>query len=139
MMTRTLMIVAEAAVVNWVLILAASLIRARAWTPAGMLAAFGNREGMAPAEGFAGRTDRAAKNMLENMVLFTALALTASIAGITDPDVETGARVFLWARIAYIPIYMAGVPYLRTLTWFVSIAGMAMIFLAIVGAAAGGA
>jgi uncharacterized MAPEG superfamily protein len=136
MMNKTLMILAELAAINWVLIIAASLIRARAWTPAGMLAAFGNREGMPEGHDFAGRTDRAAKNMLENMVLFTALALAAVVAGVADPKVELGARVFFWARLAYIPVYMIGIPYLRTAIWGVSVAGMAMIFVAIMGAAA---
>jgi uncharacterized MAPEG superfamily protein len=135
-MNKTLMIVAEMAVITWALVVVASLIRARAWTPTGMLAAFGNREGMSEAHDFAGRTDRAAKNMLENLVFFTALALVAVVGGVTSPDVELGARIFFWARIVYIPIYMVGIPFLRTATWFVSVIGMAMIFLAILQAAA---
>jgi uncharacterized MAPEG superfamily protein len=133
-MTKTLMIVAELAVINWALIVGASLIKARAWTPSGMKDAMGNREGMPDTHGFAARTDRAAKNMLENMVLFTALALVASIGGVTDPHVELGARIFYWARLAYIPIYMVGIPVARTATWAISIIGMGMIFAAIVQA-----
>ena len=135
-MTKTLMIVAESTVVTWLLLVAASLIRARAWTPAGLMVAFGNRENMGEPSAFAGRCERAARNMLENLVLFAALALTASIAGITDPQVELGARVFFWARIVYIPIYLAGIPFLRTLTWLVGVIGMAMIFGAILQAMA---
>jgi len=116
-MTKTLMIVAELAVINWALIVAASLIKARAWTPPGMKAALGNREEACEAHGFAARTDRAGKNMLENMVLFTALALVASIGGVGDPHVELGARIFYWARLAYIPIYMVGIPVARTAVW----------------------
>ena len=133
-MTKTLMIVAELAVINWALIVAASLIKARAWTPPGMKAALGNREEACEAHGFAARTDRAGKNMLENMVLFTALALVASIGGVGDPHVELGARIFYWARLAYIPIYMVGIPVARTATWAISIIGMGMIFAAIVQA-----
>ena len=96
-MTKTLMIVAEMAVINWVLLLTASLIRAKAWTPSRLLWAMGNREDMEDPQGFAQRTDRAAKNMLENLVLFAALALAASVGGVTDPHVELGARIFFWA------------------------------------------
>ena len=135
MMTKTLMIVAELAAINWVVILLASLLRARAWTPAGMLAAFGNREHMPEAQDFAGRTERAGRNMLENMVLFTALVLVATVGGVADPHVELGARVFYWARIVYIAVYMAGIPYLRTAVWSVSVVGMGMILWAILGAA----
>jgi uncharacterized MAPEG superfamily protein len=135
MMTKTLMIVAEMAAINWVLIMAASLLRVRAWTPQGMLAAFGNREHLPPAEGLVGRTDRAAKNMLENLVLFSALALAASVGGVADPRVELGARLFFWARIVYIPIYMIGIPYLRTAAWGAGVVGMGMMLMAIVAAA----
>jgi uncharacterized MAPEG superfamily protein len=133
--SKTLMIVAEMAAINWVLIVLASLVRSRAWTPQGMLAAFGNREGLPEAHDFAGRTERAARNMLENLVLFTALALVATVGGVNDPRVELGARIFYWARIFYIPVYMAGIPYLRTGVWAVSVAGMGLILWAILGAA----
>jgi uncharacterized MAPEG superfamily protein len=134
MMTKTLMIVAELAVINWVLLVAASMIRTKAWTPPGMKLAMGNREGVEDAHGFAARTDRAAKNMLENLVLFTALALVASVGGVTDPYVELGARIFFWARVAYIPIYMTGIPVARTGAWAIGVVGMGMIFSAIVHA-----
>ena len=103
MMTKTLMIVAELAVINWALIVAASLIKAKAWKPSGLIAAMGNRETAEDGIGFPARTERAAKNMLENMVLFTALALVATVGGVTDPHVELGARIFYWARLVYIP------------------------------------
>ena len=133
-MTKTLMIVAELAVINWVLIVAASLIKARAWTPSGMKDAMGNREAAVDCHGFPARTERAAKNMLENMVLFTALALVASVGGVTDPRVELGARIFFWARLAYIPIYMVGIPVARTAVWAISVIGMGMIVASIVQA-----
>ena len=134
MMTKTLMIVAELAVINWALIVAASLIKAKAWKPSGLMAAMGNREKDEPCDGFPARTERAAKNMLENMVLFTALALVASIAGVTHPNVELGARIFYWARLVYIPIYLIGIPVARTAVWTISVIGMALIFAAVVHA-----
>ena len=85
------------------------------------------------------RTDRAAKNMLENLVLFAALALAASVGGVTDPHVELGARIFFWARLAYIPIYMIGVPVARTAVWAISVIGMGLIFASIVQALPPGA
>ena len=133
-MTKTLMIVAELAVINWALIVAASLIKAKAWQPAGMKAALSNREEAVDCHGFPARTERAAKNMLENMVLVTAIALVAVVGGVTDPHVELGARIFYWARLAYIPIYMIGIPVARTAVWAISIIGMGMIFASIVQA-----
>ena len=131
-MTKTLMMLAELAVINWALIVAASLIKAKAWKPSGLLAAMGNREGAVECTGFPARTDRAAKNMLENMVLFTALVVAASVGGAAGPTVELGARIFFWARIVYIPIYMIGIPVARTGVWAISVIGMGMMFASIV-------
>ena len=128
------MIVAELAVINWALIVAASLIKAKAWKPSGMRAALGNRDTVEDCDGFPARTERAARNMLENMVLFTALALVACIGGVADPHVELGARIFYWARLVYIPIYMIGIPVARTGVWAISVIGMGMIFGSIVQA-----
>ena len=133
-MTKTLMIVAELVVINWALIVAASLIKSKAWKPSGLMAAMGNREEAVECSGFPAWTERAAKNMLENMVLFSALALVASVGGVADPHVELGARIFFWARLVYIPIYMAGIPVARTAIWAISVIGMGLIFVSIVQA-----
>ena len=133
-MTKTLMILAELAVINWALIVVASLIKTKAWKPSGLLAALGNRDKAEDCNGFPARTDRAARNMLENMVLFIALVLVASAAGVTSPQVELGARIFFWARVVYIPIYMIGIPVARTGVWAISVIGMGRVFASIVQA-----
>jgi len=138
-MTNSLAIVAEMALVTWLVLLVASLLRAKAWTPSGLWAALGNREGMPPPHGLAARTDRAAKNMLEALVLFSALVLAAAAGGVDSPQVELGARLFFWARLVYLPVYMIGIPVLRTLVWCASVVGMGMIFRAIVQALPPGA
>ena len=65
--------------------------------------------------------------MIENMVLFAALVLIAAVAGKANATTAMGAMIFFWARLAYAVIYLIGVPWLRTLAWFVSVIGMAMI------------
>ena len=50
----------------------------------GLPALAGNREGLAPCTGWAGRAARAHHNMLENLVLFAALVLVAVVAGRTN-------------------------------------------------------
>jgi uncharacterized MAPEG superfamily protein len=42
-----------------------------------------------------------------------------------------GAQIFFWARVLYLPVYCAGVTYLRTAIWVVSIVGLAMMVLGI--------
>ena len=43
-----------------------------------------------------------------------------------------GALVFFWARLIYAVIYLLGIPWLRTLAWFVSVIGMVMIALQLI-------
>jgi uncharacterized MAPEG superfamily protein len=88
----------------------------------------GNREGLAPCTGWAGRAARAHHNMLENLVLFAALVLAAVVAGRTNATTLLGAQLFFWARLAYAVIYVAGIPWLRTALWLVSVVGLALIF-----------
>jgi uncharacterized MAPEG superfamily protein len=97
----------------------------------GVMALFGNREGLPVLTGWAGRADRAHHNMLENLVLFAALILICAVTNKTNATTLLGAQLFLWARLAYAVIYVAGIPYLRTATWLVSVIGLVMIFLQI--------
>jgi len=92
----------------------------------------GNREGLAPCTGWAGRASRAHHNMIENLVLFAALVLAAVVAGRTNSTTLLGAQIFVWARVAYAVIYVAGIPWLRTATWLVSVIGLALIFFQVV-------
>jgi uncharacterized MAPEG superfamily protein len=87
----------------------------------------GNREGLPEIKGWAGRAKRAHANMVENLVLFAALVLIAVAAGKANAMTAMGAMIFFWARVAYAAIYIAGIAWLRTLAWFVSVIGMAMI------------
>lgn len=97
----------------------------------GLPALAGNREGLPPATGWAGRAARAHRNMIENLVLFAALVLIASLAGKTNDMTLLGAQIFFWARLAYAFVYLAGIPWLRTGVWFVSVIGLALIFFAL--------
>src|SRR3954470_5365746 len=95
----------------------------------GVLALVGNREGLAPCTGWAGRAARAHYNMLDSLVLFAALVLVAVVAGRTNATTLLGAQIFFWARVAYAVVYLAGVPWLRTAVWLASIVGLGLIFL----------
>src|SRR5919108_3604706 len=73
----------------------------------------GNREGLAPCTGWAGRAARAHHNMLESLVLFAALVLVAVAAGRTNSTTLLRAQLFFWARLVYVLVYLAGIPWLR--------------------------
>jgi len=103
-----------------------------AFNKVGLMALVGNREGMLVLTGWGGRATRAHRNMLENLVLFAALVLVAVAAGKTNDMTLLGAQLFFWARLAYAAIYVAGIIWLRTAAWAVSIAGLIIIFAQLV-------
>jgi uncharacterized MAPEG superfamily protein len=94
----------------------------------GLPALAGNRESLPEITGWAGRAQRAQRNMVENLVVFAALVLVAVVAGKTNDMTLLGAQIFFWARVAYAAAYIAGIPWLRTGVWFVSVIGMILIF-----------
>jgi uncharacterized MAPEG superfamily protein len=95
----------------------------------GLPALAGNREGLVPCTGWAGRAARAHHNMLESLVLFAALVLIAVVTNKTNATTLLGAQLFFWARLAYALVYIAGIPWLRTLVWLVSVIGLILIFV----------
>jgi uncharacterized MAPEG superfamily protein len=95
----------------------------------GLPALVGNREGLPPFTGWAGRAERAHHNMLENLVLFAALVLIAVATNKTNSTTLLGAQLFFWARLVYAAVYLAGIPWLRTAVWTVSVIGMILIFV----------
>lgn len=78
------------------------------------------------------RAKRAAVNMAENLPWFAALVLVAHAASVSTPETVMGAELFFWGRVVHAVTYIAGIAYVRTLAWAVSIAGMGMIVLALV-------
>lgn len=87
----------------------------------------GNRDNIPDIMGWAGRAGRAHRNMLESLVLFAALVLTAHAAGVSNAMTVLGAQLFLWGRVAYAVLYVAGVPWARTAAWAAAVLGMLMI------------
>lgn len=123
-MSPDIRLLTYSAILTWVMIITASMIR----SGGNLAVAFGNRDNLTPPTPLAGRADRAARNMLENLVLFTALLMAASAAGHGgDSRVVLGARVFFFARLAYFPVYLAGITYVRTALWAAGVVGMGLV------------
>jgi uncharacterized MAPEG superfamily protein len=95
----------------------------------GLPALAGNRDHLPALDGWAGRAQRANRNTNENLPLFIALVLVAQIASKTNATTLLGCELFFWGRVAHWLIYLAGIPWLRTLAWAVSVIGMILIFL----------
>lgn len=128
-MTPLLWIVVKMGIVTWLALLLASLMRAKGWTPPGLLLALGNRDKLPAPSDMAGRASRASVNTLEAFVLFAPLALVAHAAAAANPQVLLGAQIFFWSRLAYLAVYVAGIAYLRTLVWGAGCAGLIMMIM----------
>ena len=98
----------------------------------GLTALAGNRDSLPAITGWGGRAARAHRNMMESLPLFVALVLIAHVAGRVNGTVILGEQLFLWARLAHAIIYTVGLPWLRTVAWFISVVGMLLILLQVV-------
>jgi len=113
--------------------LASHLAPAFAGSPSPSAAIQQLRESMIGDAGWAGRASRAHHNMLESLVLFAALVLIAALTGKTNATTLLGAQLFFWGRAAHAIFYIAGIPWLRTAAWGVSVVGLVLIFLQLIG------
>ena len=93
----------------------------------GLMALVGNRENLPAFDGWAGHAQRAHRNMLESLTIFAALVLVAQVAGKSNAGTALGAQLFFWSRLAYAPVYVIGIPWLRTGLWGISFAGLLQI------------
>jgi uncharacterized MAPEG superfamily protein len=98
----------------------------------GLLTVAGNREDFPTGTGWIGRSHRAHLNMVENLVPFAALVLAAAVTGKADAWTALGAQVFFYSRVSHAVVYIAGVPWLRTLAYFGGVIGMALVLYGIV-------
>ena len=90
-------------------------------------------EDKAVANVYVGRTTRALHNVMETFPLFAALALALAVTGRTGGNAALGAQIYVWARTIYVPVYILGIPVLRTLVWAASMTGIVMMLMALLG------
>jgi uncharacterized MAPEG superfamily protein len=92
----------------------------------------GNRDNMPEMQGWAGRAERAHRNMLESLVLFAILVLAARALNVSNNLTVLGAQLFFWGRVAHAGLYIAGITWVRTVAWAVSVVGLLLIFLQLI-------
>jgi uncharacterized MAPEG superfamily protein len=86
-------------------------------------------EGQPPLGKYPGRAQRALENFKETYPAFIALALALSVTARTGGNGTLGAWMWFAGRIAYLPLYLLGVPWLRTLAYGVALAGLLLMFM----------
>ena len=75
-----------------------------------------------------GRARRALANLFETYPLFIAAVLAAAVTHRFDQWTLIGANLYVWGRLIYLPLYLTGVPFVRTLVWLVTLVGIFMVF-----------
>jgi len=73
------------------------------------------------------RLQRALGNFRESFVYFAVAVLVVTTMAKNNPPSALGAQLYFWSRVAYVPVYAAGIPVLRTLIWAASIVGLVMV------------
>ena len=73
------------------------------------------------------RLQRAFGNFRETFVYFAVAVLVVTTMVKNTPTSALGAQLYFWSRVAYVPVYAAGIPVLRTLIWAASIVGLVMV------------
>lgn len=88
-------------------------------------------EDLPPPAPIVGRLTRAQANFFETFPLFAVALLGAVAAGRLGWKTEMGAHLYVWARLAYLPVYAAGIPKVRTAIFGVSFLGFALVLTAL--------
>ena len=120
----------------WMLVLSAVLclvlplpyLVARATTPGGVAWGLGNREEDFRFPAWAGRAERAHRNLVENLAPFAILVLVAHLTGRANATTALGATLFFWGRVLHALTYLAGIVYVRTAMFIIAIIGEILIF-----------
>lgn len=77
--------------------------------------------------GIASRIERAYFNLLETLPVFASLILIAHFTGKVNEMTALGSQIYFWGRLIYFPVYISGIPVLRTLVWIGSTSGLLLI------------
>ncbi len=84
-------------------------------------------EAIPPANEMTGRTARAQANFLETFPIAIIALIGVVVANRTSPTTALGGWIWLGARLAYLPLYAAGVRVVRTIAWTFSMIGLGMV------------
>ncbi|MGE0661248.1 MAG: MAPEG family protein [Reyranellaceae bacterium] len=92
----------------------------------------GPRDEARPVSGVPARLERAQRNLMETLPIFAGAVLLVEVAQRTGWASELGAYMFFWGRLAYVPAYSAGIPWVRSILWNVATAGIVLVLLSLV-------
>ena len=82
---------------------------------------------------WAQRAVAAHRNAVENLVIFAPAVLALQATDTTTSLTQGAAAVYFFARIAHFVVYTAGIPMLRTLTFFAGLCAQLAILATVLG------
>ena len=127
----------ELTLLAWTLVLAIVYIIALDLVRTGQYGAkwnMGARDAaMPPLSPVGSRLQRAQANLFETLPLFIGAVLIAHVARIHSGATVLGCQLYFWGRVAYLPLYAFGVPYVRSLVWLASAAGLIIMIASVLG------
>lgn len=77
------------------------------------------------------RAERAKANFLETAPVFICLAVVIQFAGRANLWTDIGLTMYLAARIAYLPLYLVGIAWIRSFSWNIATVGLAIMMAGI--------
>lgn len=84
-----------------------------------------------PLTGISGRVERGLQNFLETFPFFICAVLVAHALDLHNAYTESGALLYFWGRVIYLPLYAFGVRIVRSIAWNASTVGIVLIVAAI--------
>lgn len=93
----------------------------------GLPTAAGNQHNIEPWQGIHDRLNRAIKNLTEALAIFVPIAVAVQLVGLNNGTTALGAQIFIAARVIHVIVYTLGVPWIRTIAWFVGVVGIIML------------
>ena len=85
-----------------------------------------------PLADWAARAKKAHYNAIENLAPFAALVIVAHLTGSANEATAAATIGYFWARVAHYPLYVANVPFGRTVAYIAGWLAMVCIFWQIV-------
>jgi uncharacterized MAPEG superfamily protein len=129
-MTTELTILAWTLVLALVQVMLPAVLRGRQ-TRAGYNASSRDRPA-GPLSDVTGRLLRAQANLFETLPVFAGAVIIDHMVGREGAMTLWGAWLYIVARVVYVPIYAAGIPFIRTLVWMVSVVGIILLLVPII-------
>lgn len=87
------------------------------------------RDTTPPLTGTAGRVERALNNSVVALALFAPAVLILKVQDASTGGTLLAAQIFVIARILYVGVYVAGIPWLRTGIWMLGFLATAYLYL----------